>query len=162
MNIDHIIRTFNENEVKYMLIGGMHFLLRHKPLLTFDIDFWVEDKSKNLLRCEKALVSLEAEWGANDKDWGPVAKKTSGWLKTQPVYCLTSPFGAIDIFLNVTGLESWLACNTRAVEGKTTGGIPYRGISDEDSLRSQYALDKKDQRCERISVLKVAIKKGKK
>jgi hypothetical protein len=39
MNIDHILQTFNTCEVDYLLIGGMNFLLRHEPVLTYDIDF---------------------------------------------------------------------------------------------------------------------------
>ncbi len=158
MNIDHIIETLNQHAVKYLLIGGVHFLLRHKPQLTFDVDVWVDDKPDNLLHCEKALISLKAEWGSTDQNWGPVSGKNPGWLGSQSVFCLTSPFGAIDIFLSVAGLKSWAECNKHAVAGKTASGVPYRGISDEDLLQSQYALDKKDQHPERISTLESILK----
>ena len=69
MNVDRIIKTLNQHGVDYLLIGGVHFLLRHKPQLTFDVDIWVDDNKKNLLRCEKALNSLNAEWGATERDW---------------------------------------------------------------------------------------------
>lgn len=31
MNIDCILDTFNRRDVEFILLGGMNFLLRHKP-----------------------------------------------------------------------------------------------------------------------------------
>ena len=98
MNVDHILETLNGHQVAYILIGGMNFLLRHTPVLTYDVDLWIDDTPENLDRCEKALGELQAEWGATDNDWGPVSSKTPGWLGSQAVFCLTSPHGAVDIF----------------------------------------------------------------
>ena len=146
MNIDNILREFNDNQVAYILIGGMNFLLRHAPILTFDIDIWIEDSAENRDRCEKALGSLDAEWGATDDDWGAVTAKPPGWLLRQMVFCLTSPSGSIDVFRAVKGLESWALCRNRAYPGKTSQGVPYWGLSDEDMLRSQTALDQSEQK----------------
>ena len=49
MNVDRILETFNRHEVAWLLIGGMNFLLRHKPVLTFDVDLWVDDTVQNRL-----------------------------------------------------------------------------------------------------------------
>jgi hypothetical protein len=38
MNIDRILAAFNEREVQYLLIGGVNFLLRHRPVTTFGQD----------------------------------------------------------------------------------------------------------------------------
>ena len=38
MNVDHILETLNGHQVVYLLIGGMNFLLRHTPVLTYDVD----------------------------------------------------------------------------------------------------------------------------
>jgi hypothetical protein len=40
MNIDRILETFNRRDVSYLLIGDMNFLLRHAPVLTYDVDLW--------------------------------------------------------------------------------------------------------------------------
>ena len=93
MNVDQILKTLNAHQVAYILIGGMNFLLRHAPVLTYDVDLWIEDTPENLRRCEQALAELQAQWGPSEKDWGPVAGKASGWLGSQPVFCLTSPHG---------------------------------------------------------------------
>jgi hypothetical protein len=38
MNVDAMLRVLNEEQVDYLLIGGMNFLIRHLPELTFDVD----------------------------------------------------------------------------------------------------------------------------
>ena len=40
MNVDEILAALNAERVDYLLIGGMNFLLRHIPELTFDVDIW--------------------------------------------------------------------------------------------------------------------------
>jgi hypothetical protein len=97
MNIDRILRTFGDCGVDSLLIGGMNFLLRHEPVLTYDIDFWIQDTAENRARCAAALRTLDAAWGATEQDWRLVAAQP-GWLLRQHVSCLTSPCGAIDIF----------------------------------------------------------------
>jgi len=113
-------KPFNDCGVEYLLIGGMNFLLRHEPVLTYDIDFWIRD------------TKLDAAWGPAENSWLPVADQP-GWLGRQSVFCLTSPSGAIDIFRAVTGLASWQTCRDRAVVGHTSGGVAYPG-----ALRRRY------------------------
>ena len=116
------------------MIGGMHFLIRHAPLLTYDVDLWIEDSNANRGKAERALAALDAEWGATDADWGPVATKLAGWLSTQAVFCLNSPHGAIDIFRAVAGLGGWRASAQSGIDCITAGGIAYRGHSDADNV----------------------------
>ena len=156
MNVDHILQTFNAYEVEYLLIGGMNFLLRHEPVLTYDIDFWILDTAANLARCDTALRQLDASWGATEDSWRPVAEQ-AGWLTLQSVFCLTSPVGAIDIFRGVTGLPSWKACRERSVAGQTAAGVEYRGLCDEDMIACQMALPEGQRRQTRIEALRRAI-----
>jgi hypothetical protein len=158
MNVDDVLRKLNDHEVAYILIGGMNFLLRHAPVLTFDVDIWIEDSAENQGRCEKVLGSLCAEWGATDDDWGPVAAKPPGWLLRQAIFCLTSPSGSIDVFRAVKGLESWAVCRERAYRGETAKGTSYWGLSDEDMLRSQMALEQHEQKPQRIQALQEKLK----
>ena len=105
MNIDRVLQSLAKNEVDYLLIGGVNFLLRHAPEITYDIDVWIADNPKNLERTVTFLKSINAEWGATEDDWKPVPDTTT-WLTLQPVFCLTSPIAAIDIFREVKGLEN--------------------------------------------------------
>lgn len=157
VNVDHILKTLNSHEVAYLLIGGMNFLLRHAPVLTYDVDVWIEDTPENLQRCEKALGELQAEWGASDHDWAPVADKPAGWLGSQPLFCLTSPYGSIDVFRSVRGLGSWAASRANAQVGETADGVPFVGLSDADMLECQMALPEAERNHERIRALKKAL-----
>jgi hypothetical protein len=157
MNVDRILAAFNRHEVRYLLIGGVNYLLRHKPVLTFDIDLWIEDVEANRRRCEAALSELQAEWGQDEPDWRSVATRTAGWLSTQSVYCLTSPHGAIDIFRSVQGLPDWQAAFSRAVSGQTAAGTSYRGLSDQDMLASQLSLPPETRKNDRIRDLQTGL-----
>jgi len=108
--------------------------------MTYDVDFWVDDRPENRRRCEQALVALNAEWGPTDATWEAVVKKQPGWLDQQNVYCLLTPAGAVDIFRTVAGLPDWQQCRERACEGTSSDGTLYFGLSDEDMLNCQLAL----------------------
>lgn len=60
MNVDAILDSLNAQGVDYILIGGMNFLLRHVPELTFDVDIWVNDSGQNLQKLNNALHILGA------------------------------------------------------------------------------------------------------
>ena len=124
-NTDHILTTLNQHRLDYLLIGGVNFLLRHAPVLTYDIDVWIDDTADNRRRGEAALVELKAEWGMSDKDWGPVAAKRQGWLDNRTVCCLTSPYGTVDVFRSVLGLESWSICRGGALASETAAGTVF-------------------------------------
>jgi len=159
MNIDPVLQALNGQKVAYLLIGGMNFRLRHKEILTYDIDFWVDDSVENLARCERALGELNAEWGKSQEDWGPVARLKPGWLTDPEEIAFTSPFGPINLYKSRKGVESWVAANARAYDGVTPGGVSYRGMGDDDTLNDQYALDEQDRRMERIRILEKLLGK---
>ena len=159
MNIDRILSELNSAEVDYLLIGGVNFLLRHQGPLTHDVDVWVRDSEENLTRLLVALQHLDAEWGRTDATWGPVAKDTS-WLKSQAIFCLLTSAGSLDIFRQVRGLEDqYEQCRQRAIASRTSSGVPYLALADEDMLQTQLVLDPAEQKLDRISVLKRALKK---
>ncbi len=160
MNVDHIIDVCNRRCVAFILIGGMNFMLRHAPVLTYDVDLWIEDTPENLANTERALAELNAEWGNTDADWGPVDKKPADWLSGQAVFCLTSPFGAIDVFRTVRGLAGWRDSFSRAVSARTAAGVPYVALSDEDMLRCQYALDESSRNRDRIAHLEAVLERS--
>ena len=159
-NTDYILATLNRNRVDYLLIGGVNFLLRHAPVLTYDVDVWIEDVPGNCCRCEAALVELQAEWGMSDDDWGPVATKRPGWLERRSVYCLTSPHGAIDIFRSVAGMDSWPTCRRRAEAGVPASGTAFWGLSDADMLACQLALPEGQRNEARVRYLQDVMRKG--
>ncbi|MEO8494147.1 MAG: hypothetical protein ABI614_03685 [Planctomycetota bacterium] len=157
MNIDYILHTLNEHEVAYLLIGGVNFMLRHEPVLTFDVDVWIEDTSSNRERCVAALVALDASWGATDEQWKSVREHSPGWLESQAMYCLLTPYGPVDVFRFVAGLNDWQAARQAAVSEATASGVRYAGLCDEDMLRCQMALDETERKQGRVMHLERVI-----
>jgi hypothetical protein len=160
MNVGQIFSTMNRHDVRYLLIGGMNFALRHQPLTTFDVDLWIEDSAENRRRCELAMAELQATWGPSDESWQLVGQLPPGWLDTQEVYCTLSPAAAIDIFRNVAGLPDWQTCSERAVESQTTKGIRYLALCDQDMLECQLVLPEGQRNQTRIAALRAAISRA--
>jgi hypothetical protein len=157
MDLDGILSALNSRHVDYLLIGGMNFFLRHQPVATFDVDLWIHANDDNLVRCEAALADMEAAWGQTERDWGDVKRLPQGWLSAQPLYCLTTRHGAVDIFLCVDGLPSWADCRQRAHAGRTGSGTAYWGLSDEDMLACQMAIPKPYRKQDRVAALRRAL-----
>lgn len=160
MDIDRILQTLNEHQVAYLMIGGMNFFLRHEPVVTFDLDIWIEDEPDSRRRCHNALVGLDAEWGPSDDRWGPVRDLPPDWLATQEMFCLLTPHGAVDIFRRVAGLGDWRTSFATSLQESTASGVPYRGICDEDMLRCQLALDEGLRKTDRVRTLRRSLQDG--
>jgi hypothetical protein len=160
MDIDHILEVLHAEQVEYLLIGGVNFLLRHEPEMTFDVDIWVNDHDENLARLNRALRRLGAEWGPTEQQWAPVPEDPQ-WLRRQPLFCLTTRCGALDVFREVKGLEGeYDRARAAAVETRTSTGIPYAGLSDRDMLRCQEALPLAERKPRRMEALRRAIERG--
>jgi len=159
MNVDAILRALNSEKVEYLLIGGMNFLLRHVPELTFDVDIWVKDTTDNLESLHRALRNLGAAWGPTELEWRAVPEDWH-WLRSQQVFCLTSEYGAVDIFRDVLGLENQFdECRSRSYSGNTASGVAFRGLADEDMLTCQTSLPPEQQKQQRMEILRKAIGK---
>ncbi len=160
MNVDQILSALNDEQVDYLLIGGMNFLLRHRPDLTFDVDVWVEDSPPNLDRLNRALAKLGAEWGRTEAEWQAVPTDPA-WLQQQAVFCLTTPHGALDVFRDVRGLEGrYSDCRARAVTSATASGVRFLGLSDQDMLACQEALPPGQQNQRRMETLREALRRA--
>jgi len=162
MDIDRILDTLNRHGVDYILIGGVNFLLRHEPIATFDIDFWIEDSDENHARCHQALVDLDASWGPDDANWKEVRDLPTNWITRQGVFCLVSRFGSIDLFRAVKGLGSWSDSRQRATVGHTAAGAAYVGLSDGDMLQCQLALSEEERKLDRVRKLQNIAKQQRK
>ena len=161
MNVDEILQALNGEQVDYLLIGGMNFLLRHLPELTYDVDIWVRNDAANLERLNRALRRLGAEWGRTEAEWHPVPEDWR-WLEGQSLFCLTTRHGALDVFRDVRGLEGRYAeCRDRRVPSATGTGVKFIALSDEDMLACQEALPPGERKLRRMDVLREAIRRDK-
>ena len=159
MNVDAILQALNDEQVDYLLIGGMNFLLRHLAELTFDVDVWVRDSAENLERTNRALKRLRAEWGVTEREWRPVPEDWR-WLQRQSCFCVTTEHGALDVFRDVRGLEGrYNECKEAAVAARTGTGINFPALSDIHMLACQEALPPREQKLKRMEVLRQAIQR---
>ncbi|MBS0659966.1 MAG: hypothetical protein JSR82_17135 [Verrucomicrobia bacterium] len=159
MNIDAIFSAMNAEGADYLLIGGMNFLLLHRPDLTFDVDLWVRDDASNLASVNRGLRRLGAEWGRTEATWGPVPEDPQ-WLSRQSVYCLTTSSGALDIMREVKGLEGrYTECRQRSLERQTPAGTPFRALAVRDMLACQEALRPEERKAARVEFLRLALEK---
>jgi hypothetical protein len=159
MNADRIFQSLHEQRVDYLLIGGMNFLLRHAPELTFDVDIWVRDDPDNLAQLHRALRSIGAAWGPSEHSWAPLGEDYR-WLQRQTLFCLTTNHGAVDVFREVRGLEGrYAACRAAAQHCQTATGVPFVSLSDEDMLQCQLALPESERKPRRVEILREAIRR---
>jgi hypothetical protein len=146
--------------VSYLLVGGLNYFLRHKPVTTQDIDLLIDDTPQNRRLCEIALVELGAEWGRRDEDWGSVSAKPNGWLSGQSVFCLLTRFGPVDIFLSIPGISNFSEARLRSVLFEIDPSTQVRLISTVDLLACQFAIPEIYRKRERIAHLQGIIANG--
>ena len=161
LNVDGMLDVLNHNRVEYLVVGGMNFLIRHEPILTYDLDVWIHDTTDNRARCITALHELGASWGESESLWQQVGLMKGDWLLRQSVFSLLTRHGALDVFRSMAGLISWEESVRQAVVAQTSGGITFRGLSDADMLACQEALDESERKLDRIRILRRAIERGK-
>ena len=157
LDYERVFRVMNDCNVEFLLIGGLNYYLLHRPISTQDIDLFINDNFENRSRCELALAELGAQWGRNDDDWGPVDRKTPGWLNTQGVYCLLTIAGPVDVFRSLAGVESFeraLADSKEVIVGTDTA---VRLIGPMDLLACQMAIPEHARRHDRIIHLREVL-----
>ncbi len=155
-----VFSALNISGVSYLLVGGLNYFLRHKPVTTQDIDLFIDDSPQNRQLCEIALIEIGAEWGRRDEDWDKVSAKPKGWLSGQSVFCLLTRFGPVDIFLSLPGIPSFSEALLRSVSFEIDQSTQVRLISTEDLLACQLAIPEVYRKQERIAHLQGIIANG--
>ena len=149
-----LLQSLNKNSVRFILIGGMNYFLRYRPVTTQDIDIWIEPTVENTARCESALNEIDAEWGKGDEDLGPTRLKPVGWLRSQAVYCLLTKCGFVDIFRSVVGLANFEDSWDRAEIATMADGIVFHSLCARVMIDCQLALPETSRKQDRINHLK--------
>jgi hypothetical protein len=145
-----LFTVLNDHEVRFILIGGMNYFLRYRPVSTQDIDIWIHSSAENSARCEAALDAIDGEWGRTDEDWGPTRLKPRGWLRRQTVYCTITNCGFVDIFCAVSGLASFEECFRRSETVAIAEGVQYSSLSAQDMIDCQLAIPEPFRKLDRI------------
>jgi len=96
-----LLRNFNDNKVRYLIVGGYAVMLYTEPRYTKALDVWIEASEENAAKVFRAL----AEFGAPLKGLSPADFARAGFF-----YQVGLPPVRIDILMSVDGLqfeEAW-------------------------------------------------------
>jgi len=112
---------FNNNLVKYLVVGGYAVIKHGRPRFTGDIDIWIEPNPQN---AESVYKSLK-EFGA------PVSELTvKDFSEPGFFFQMGIPPCRIDILMSVTGGDFAKAYRNRAISNLDIGPVPFIGLED--------------------------------
>ena len=120
-----LLSTFNDHEVKYLIVGGFAVMKYSEPRYTKDLDIWVEASSEN---ASKVFAALH-EFGA------PLAGLTEQDFVESGFYQMGRPPSRIDVMMSLDGIEFATAWQKRM--SANFRGVPTHFIGKEDLLHNK-------------------------
>jgi len=127
-DLKDILRAFNANSVKYLIVGGHAFGVHAEPRTTKDLDLFIRSDAENA----KAVFRALAQFGA------PIAGMTPQDFADGTTYQIGQSPERIDILQKIDGVtfdEAW----ANRIEGTIDGEIRASIISREDMIKNKLA-----------------------
>jgi hypothetical protein len=124
------LTALNDQEVRYILVGGFSVILHGYARTTGDMDIWVERSTENYLKLKKAFLQFGM----------PVFDMTAENFLSHPnwdVFTFGTPPVAIDIMVKVKGLD-FETCFQRSVWFEDAD-LVIRTIHKKDLLKAKEA-----------------------
>jgi hypothetical protein len=123
-----LLRLFNDNNVKYLVIGGYAFIQYAEPRFTKDLDLWISTDTENAALVYKALKIFGA----------PLAGLTEADFSEEGYfYQMGVPPVRVDILMGIPGgdfEQAWHNRNEVDFDGLV---VPF--ISKQDLINSKKA-----------------------
>jgi hypothetical protein len=141
-----LLRAFNANAVKYLIIGGHAFGVHSEPRTTKDLDLFIRPDPEN----------AEAAFRALSQFGEPLQDLTEADFVDGTTFQIGIPPNRIDILQRVDGVvfdEAW----PNRIEGNIDGEVEAPVISREDLIRNKLASGR-DQDLLDVKVLRAAEK----
>lgn len=123
-----LLRAFNANAVKYLIIGAHAFGVHAEPRTTKDLDLFIRSDEENAKAAFRAL----AQFGA------PLQGLSPADFCDGTTYQIGQPPDRIDVIQRIDGVtfdEAW----PNRIEGRIDGEVPASVISREDLIRNKLA-----------------------
>jgi hypothetical protein len=123
-----LLRAFNANAVKYLIIGAHAYGVHAEPRATKDLDVFIRSDSENA----KAVFRALAAFGA------PLQGMSPADFSDGTTFQIGQPPERIDILQRIDGLtfdEAW----QNRIEGAIDGEVSASVISREDLIRNKLA-----------------------
>ena len=98
LNRDFIefIQSLNDNQVRYLVVGGYAVALHGNPRYTKDMDVWIDMSPENAVNVVKALKQF---------GFGSLGLKKADFLMPDQIIQLGYPPNRIDIHTTLTGVD---------------------------------------------------------
>jgi len=123
-----LLRAFNANPVKYLIIGAHAFGVHAQPRATKGLDLFIRSDEENA----KAVFRALAQFGA------PLEGVSPADFSDGTTFQIGQPPDRIDVLQRIDGIsfdEAW----DNKVEGSIDGEVPASVISREDLIRNKVA-----------------------
>ena len=127
-DLKDILRAFNANAVKYLIIGGHAFGVHAEPRTTKDLDLFIRSDMENAQAVFRAL----AQFGA------PIEGMTPQDFADGTTFQIGQSPERIDILQKIDGVtfdDAW----AHRIEGTIDGEVQAAVISREDLIRNKLA-----------------------
>jgi hypothetical protein len=126
------LRAFNEENVKYLIVGGYALIKYTEPRYTKDLDVWISPDSENAEKVFRALT----RYGAPVSNMSPADFSREGFYFTMGL-----PPNRIDIFFDLSGLQFGTAWKRRVQA--SIGDVAANFISRTDLIINKEAVGRK-------------------
>ncbi len=144
-DLKELLLAFNEQGVRYVIVGGYAFGVHAEPRATKDLDIFISADEEN----SKAVFRALAEYGA------PLSGLSPQDFTDGSAFQIGLPPARVDLLQQIDGVtfdEAW----KNRIQGVIEGEIPAAVISRDDLIRNKVAsgreqdlLDVKNLRSEK-------------
>jgi len=130
--MDEVIRLFNKNAIRYLLIGGQAMRLEGMPRFSMDWDFYLPARDQGNLDRINDLLGDHL-----DLPLLPLGDRGENFVQTYQL-----PWGVIQFHLGGAGLPPFDDAEKRMVSRKTENGAPVRCLCGNDLLAAKKAANR--------------------
>ena len=127
-DLKELLRAFNDNAVKYLIVGGYAFGVHAEPRATKDLDIFIRSDEEN----SRAVFRALAQYGAALDGLSPAD------FMDGTTFQMGQPPAWIDILQRIDGVtfdEAW----KNRIEGLIDNKVRTSVISREDLIRNKLA-----------------------
>jgi predicted nucleotidyltransferase len=125
-DLQELLRAFNENGVRYLVVGGYALGAYTEPRATKDLDLFIATDESN----SEAVFRALAAYGA------PLEGFTPADFRDESAFQIGQPPARVDILQRISGIEFEEAWKNR-IEGMIEGEVVAPVISREDLIRNK-------------------------
>lgn len=129
-----VIDAFNQEEVKYMVVGGFAVNFHGYNRSTADLDLWISNGDQNLERIKSAIERVGYEFSEE----AMCELKEDRMISFSDAGCLVELMTRLNISKEVTFDEAYKNAVTRVVEGIRISVISMNELKREKARSKRY------------------------